>query len=223
MHVTFREVAQRMGLQTVRAIFPEDVDICLNFAIITKTRNIVAENAQTVNDLIVRANADISQLNALRNLAKKGEVSGSSLTGSGTELHPFLAKVDNSEVMFYTRFAIGYVGDNALYDCRIIEAEYLQRTLRDYCNRATKQHPVCVAVSIDEKLNVEIYNGSSKAVPNILVYNYIKTPNKVRLDEENPSNNVNCDMPDYLIQEIIELAVQYYKQTFTRPNEQKIN
>ena len=110
MHVTFREVAQRMGLQTVRAIFPEDVDICLNFAIITKTRNIVAENAQTVNDLIVRANADISQLNALRNLAKKGEVSGSSLTGGGIELHPFLAKVDNKEVMFYTRFAIGYVG-----------------------------------------------------------------------------------------------------------------
>ena len=30
-------------------------------------------------------------------------------------------------------------------------------------------------------------------------------------------------MPDYLIQEIIELAVQYYKQTFTRPNEQKVN
>lgn len=223
MHVTFREVAQRMGLQTVRAIFPEDVDICLNFAIITKTRNIVAENAQTVNDLIVRANADISQLNALRNLAKKGEVSGTSFTGDGTELHPFLANVSNNDVMFYTRFAIGYDGDKALYDCRIIEAEYLQRTLRDYCNRATKQHPICVAVNNDENVNVEIYNGKSSVKPNVIVYNYIKMPNKVKLDVDAPSNNVNCDMPDYLIQEIIELAVQYYKQTFTRPNEQKVN
>lgn len=223
MHVTFREVAQRMGLQTVRAIFPEDVDICLNFAIITKTRNIVAENAQTVNDLIVRANADISQLNALRNLAKKGEVSGSSFTGEGTELHPFLVNVSNNDVMFYTRFAIGYDGDKALYDCRIIEAEYLQRTLRDYCNRATKQHPICVAVNNDENVNVEIYNGKSSVKPNVIVYNYIKMPNKVKLDVDAPANNVNCDMPDYLIQEIIELAVQYYKQTFTRPNEQKVN
>ena len=52
MHITFRELAQRMGLHTVRAIFPEDVDICLNFAIIAKTKSIIAENAQSTNDLI---------------------------------------------------------------------------------------------------------------------------------------------------------------------------
>ena len=223
MHVTFREVAQRMGLQTVRAIFPEDVDICLNFAIITKTRNIVAENAQTVNDLIVRANADISQLNALRNLAKKGEVSGSSLTGGGTELHPFLAKVDNSEVMFYTRFAIGYTGDNALYDCRIIEAEYLQRTLRDYCNRATKRYPICVSIVKDGKHSIEIYNGNSNNKPTKVVYNYIKLPAIVKYDEQVIENRVNCDLPDYLHMEIVELAIAYFRDSFAMPNEPKIN
>ncbi len=36
MHVTFRELAQQMGMQTVRAILMEDIDICLNAAIIEK-------------------------------------------------------------------------------------------------------------------------------------------------------------------------------------------
>ena len=33
MHVMFRELAQQMGMQTTRAILPEDIDICLNIAI----------------------------------------------------------------------------------------------------------------------------------------------------------------------------------------------
>ena len=41
MHVAFRELAQQMGMQTTRAILIEDIDICLNFAITTKTRNIL--------------------------------------------------------------------------------------------------------------------------------------------------------------------------------------
>jgi hypothetical protein len=219
MHITFRELAQRMGLHTVRAIFPEDVDICLNFAIIAKTKSIIAENAQSTNDLIIKANADISQLNALRNLARKKEVVVSH-KGRINDI-PFVANISNDDVMFYTRFAIGYSGENVLYDCRIIEAEYLYRTLQDYCNRPTKQHPICVAVNIDGANKVEIYNGKSLISPDRLIYNYIKMPNKVKLDEEHPENNIDCDMPDYLIQEIIEIAVQYYKQTFALPNVQK--
>ena len=37
--MTFRELAQQMGMQTVRAILMEDIDICLNAAIIEKARN----------------------------------------------------------------------------------------------------------------------------------------------------------------------------------------
>lgn len=33
MHVMFRELAQQMGMQTVRAILSEDIDICLNIAV----------------------------------------------------------------------------------------------------------------------------------------------------------------------------------------------
>ena len=33
MHVMFRELAQQMGMQTVRAILSEDIDTCLNIAV----------------------------------------------------------------------------------------------------------------------------------------------------------------------------------------------
>ena len=48
MHVTFRELAQQMGMQTVRAILMEDIDICLNAAIIEKARNVIVENVGPV-------------------------------------------------------------------------------------------------------------------------------------------------------------------------------
>ena len=59
MHVTFRELAQQMGMQTVRAILMEDIDICLNAAIIEKARNVIVENVGPVpyNDKVARQNA----------------------------------------------------------------------------------------------------------------------------------------------------------------------
>ena len=70
MHVTFRELAQQMGMQTVRAILMEDIDICLNAAIIEKARNVIVENVGPVpyNDKVARQNASISPVNALRTL-----------------------------------------------------------------------------------------------------------------------------------------------------------
>ena len=174
------------------------------------------------NDYIIKANADISQLNALRNLATKGEISGSSLTGGGTDIDPYTADVTNANVMLYTHFAVSY-DDKTLDDCRIIEAEYLQRTLRDYCNRATKRYPICVSIVKDGKHSIEIYNGNSNSKPTKVVYNYIKLPAIVKYDEQVIENRVNCDLPDYLHMEIVELAIAYFRDSFAMPNEPKIN
>ena len=222
MHITFRELAQRMGLQTARAIYNEDIDICLNHSIMAKARSIISQNAQTANDYIIKANADISQLNALRNLATKGEISGSSLTGGGTDIDPYTADVTNDKVMLYTHFAVSY-DNKSLDDCRIIEAEYLQKTLRDYCNRATKRYPICVSIVKDGKHTIEIYNGNSNSKPTKVVYNYIKLPAVVKYDEQIIENRVNCDLPDYLHIEIVELAIAYFRDSFAMPNEPKIN
>ena len=124
--------------------------------------------------------------------------------------------------MLYTHFAVSY-DNKTLDDCRIIEAEYLQRTLRDYCNRATKRYPICVSIVKDGKHSIEIYNGNSNSKPTKVVYNYIKLPAVVKYDEQVIENRVNCDLPDYLHMEIVELAIAYFRDSFAMPNEPKIN
>lgn len=137
MHLSFRSIGQMMGMQNVRTAFAESIDICLNFAIINKARRIVAENATTSNDYIAKFNADISQLNSLRTLFDKKNKTIESLTGEGTRLNPYSIVLDDADVMYYTRFSLSYDGKNT-NDCRLLEADYLLRTLDDFCNRPTK-------------------------------------------------------------------------------------
>ena len=33
MHVMFRQLAQQMGMQTIRAILPSEIDACINVAV----------------------------------------------------------------------------------------------------------------------------------------------------------------------------------------------
>lgn len=143
MHVTFRELAQQMGMQTVRAILMEDIDICLNAAIIEKARNVIVENVGPVpyNDKVARQNASISPVNALRTLYTAGTVNGGDITGGGTEVDPYKINIDSDGIMLYTGFQVSYNG-KTIYDCRIIEAEDLGQTLRDFCNRAAKDAPI---------------------------------------------------------------------------------
>ena len=185
MHVTFRELAQQMGMQTVRAILMEDIDICLNAAIIEKARNVIVENVGPVpyNDKVARQNASISPVNALRTLYTAGTVNGGDITGGGTEVDPYKINIDSDGIMLYTGFQVSYNG-KTIYDCRIIEAEDLGQTLRDFCNRAAK----------DE----------------LVKYLYIKEPAKVKFDEDREEDWVNCDLPPYLHMEIVMRAVQIY-------------
>lgn len=212
MHLSFRSIGQMMGMQNVRTAFAESIDICLNFAIIHKARRMVVENATTSNDYIAKFNADISQLNSLRTLFDKKNKTIDSLTGEGTKLNPYSIILDDADVMYYTRFSLSYDGKNT-NDCRLLEADYLLRTLDDFCNRPTKKYPACVAININNKLNLELYTGGNNKPTNI-IYNYIRKPATVIYNEENSENNVDCDLPEYLHEEIVELAIQYYKSSF---------
>ena len=41
MHIMFRQLAQQMGMQNVRAILPEQIDLLLNTAIIDVVNEII--------------------------------------------------------------------------------------------------------------------------------------------------------------------------------------
>lgn len=70
MHTWFRQYAQQMGMQHVRGILPEQIDIVINTAITDIVNQILSENVGISNDRVVTDNSKVSQLNALRTLYK---------------------------------------------------------------------------------------------------------------------------------------------------------
>lgn len=68
MHVMFRQYAQQMGMQNVRAILPEQIDLLLNTSIMDVTNQVIKENIGITNDRVITDNSKIGQINALRSL-----------------------------------------------------------------------------------------------------------------------------------------------------------
>lgn len=74
MHVWFRQYAQQMGLQNVRAILPEQIDLLINTSITDTVNQLIRDNIGVTNDRVITDNSKIGQLNALRSLYKVIEV-----------------------------------------------------------------------------------------------------------------------------------------------------
>lgn len=74
MHMMFRQLAQQMGMQNVRAILPEQIDLLLNTAIIDVVDEIIKRNIASTNDRVITDNSKIGQINALSTLYKNAEV-----------------------------------------------------------------------------------------------------------------------------------------------------
>ena len=70
MHVWFRQYAQQMGMQNVRAILPEQIDLLINSSITDTINQIITQNIGVTNDRIITDNSKIGQINALRSLYK---------------------------------------------------------------------------------------------------------------------------------------------------------
>lgn len=68
MHIMFRQYAQQMGMQNVRAILPEQIDLLLNTSIMDITNQVIKENIGITNDRVITDNSKIGQINALRSL-----------------------------------------------------------------------------------------------------------------------------------------------------------
>lgn len=215
MHITFRELGQQMGIQTTRAIFSENIDICINFAIDAKTRSILRQNVGTgFPDKVARDNAKASPINGLYTLYTHGKIEKNNIKGTGTKYEPFSAIIDSNPVYLYTGFDCGY-SDNNVVHCRLIERDLLFDTIDDFCNRPSKRFPIVTVSGSETNLIVDIYTGTTdKAVkPDSIIYTYIKKPATVVLDEEDENNSISCDLPEFLHKDIVTDAVNYYLQS----------
>lgn len=74
MHVWFRQYAQQMGMQNVRAILPEQIDLLINTSISDTINQLIRENIGLTNDRIITDNSKLGQINALRTLYRVTEL-----------------------------------------------------------------------------------------------------------------------------------------------------
>lgn len=241
MHIVFRGFAQKMGMQNIRAILDEDIDICLNTAIIETVRTILQESVpqDRYSERLIRQNLSVSPINALRTLYSELVVNAESID---TLINPILGETINTEdikevpasetnpyIITFNSFSydlilhllgvkVSYI-NNTLYDCRIIEAEDLGSVMRDYCNRPTYDAPVATMINGDVSSGIRIYTGcSSKAnrgksnfrKPEAVHILYIKKPAEVKYNKHNPADNINCDLPVYLHDEVVMKAANVY-------------
>lgn len=224
MHVTFRELAQQMGIQTVRAILPENIDICLNIAIVDIVKEIIATTVgyHPQNDKITRNNAAVASINGLRTLYKKNTIIAN-FQGEGSMMNPFTTDIIDFSVMIYTGFKVSYDG-KTLYDCRIIENEDLGQTIHDYCNRPTKEHPICNVYGKDNSIKIDFVTGANTfAKPTHIQYLYIEQPVTVLYDEEDTTKNINCNLPIHLHQDVVKRAVDVYLRSIGAISKSKNN
>lgn len=203
MHEMFRVLGQQMGLERVRGILEESIDVCLNTAINEITDSLIRSNVQTIyKDKITIQDNPISPVNGVSTLYK--ELDNLVNTKSGQ-----VVVLTISDVRYIYGFSISYPGTNTYKQCRIIEPDRVEITLDDYCSRASKQYPIVTVIDVNEnsdEYKIRVYAGKSD-ISSIRV-KYIKNPVKVSLID-----NIGCDLPEHLHKDIVELAVTKYLQS----------
>ena len=83
MHKMFRQYAQQMGMQNVRAILPEQIDLLINNSISDTINQVITQNIGITNDRVISDASKLNQVNALKSLYKvwKGSISAATVKG----------------------------------------------------------------------------------------------------------------------------------------------
>lgn len=179
MHINFRQYAQQMGMQNVRAIFPEQIDILLNTSIMDTVNQLIRENIGVTNDRQVTDNSKIGQINALRTLFKVDEVNiviGTNFTYDSTKrLSGLIKHTGTTEAntqdsvygnpMFLVDLSINYTNttDDIVtnwYPVRIIDDIYLADTLNDFILKNRWRSPIA---TVYKNFTTELYIDKFKA------------------------------------------------------------
>lgn len=254
MHTTFRTIGQQMGMQLVRGVLPESIDIYINDVIIEKTQTELLQGVRTaMQDSVNTQSSTMSTVNTFRNLYRTSRYLLSyedidTETGMVIKNNPLInfynkkngytiiriptvndtnLNINSDEFrispMMFLGFSIEY-GDTERGNpvaCRMIGADVLETTLRDYCNGASKDAPIVCLTSVPSVSNsvertdtisneqIELYTNTHNLQISALNIKYIKVPNVVKYDLD-LANCVNCDLPAYTHFNIVERAVMKF-------------
>ena len=237
----FRQYAQQMGMQNVRAILPEQIDLLINNSINDTINQVITQNIGTTNDRVITDNSKLNQINALKSLYKvwKGKVTlGTAKTNyiasyelpinafkrSGTYNNDGVNS-DSISYIYIVDLSISYKKDSDfisnIFPIRIIDDMYLADVVNDFILHPTFRSPV--ATVHDNTIELYIDKPDSSVAPfkfqgcdvNEIRLSYIAKPSQVKFLEDIKGTNVDCDLPEYLHVDIVKHAVELYRTAVT--------
>lgn len=234
MHVWFRQYAQQMGMQNVRAILPEQIDLLINTSITDTINQIITQNIGVTNDRVITDNSKIGQINALRSLYKVIEViadpdNGDEPFSKGNidTIYNIIANfrdIDGEEpgqefeYLYLVDLAINYkTSTNKItnyFPVRLIDDAFLADTLNDFILKPRVRTPIAVIYNNKIQLYInDIVNTGlpQNLIPNVLRISYIGKPAKVAYLSDVGGTNVDCDLPEYMHVDILKHAVDLYR------------
>ena len=162
-----------MGMQLIRGILPESIDVYINDVIIEKTQQELLSGIRTaLQDSVNTQASTMSPINTFRTLYRSvrykidtsnvdENVHKVSFYNESNGFHIINIPTVDSDIeidereykinpMMFLGFSVEY--DNTLRGnavaCRLIGSDVLETTLRDYCNGASKDSPIVCLSSI---------------------------------------------------------------------------
>ena len=234
MHVWFRQYAQQMGMQNVRAILPEQIDNLINTSIKDTIDEVINKSVGTTNDRVITDNAKLANINALRTLYRVKiytPIDSNTINIYANNPYSISSKTifSSETVLYYVDFSIKYdLGDNKesrLFPIRIIDDSYLADVLNDWVLAPRMRTPVMVIYNDDtssadaKDSKFDIYIGDNDSIPTIastakikaIRCSYIKSPKKVAYLSDVGGTNVDCDLPEQLQIPMLKHAVDLYR------------
>lgn len=184
MHQMFRQYAQQMGMQNVRAILPEQIDLIINNSISDTINQVITQNIGITNDRVISDASKLNQVNALKSLYKVWKGSIADVTIKGKEKTSYIISFQlplnnfkttgsytddgNSSTaisfLYMVDLSINYKKSDFItnvFPVRIIDDQFVADVVNDFVLAPTMRSPMA---SIHDNL-VELYIDKADAKP----------------------------------------------------------
>lgn len=184
MHKMFRQYAQQMGMQNVRAILPEQIDLLINNSISDTINQVITQNIGITNDRVISDASKLNQVNALKSLYKVWKGSIADVTIKGKEKTSYIISFqlplsnfkttgtytddENSSTaisfLYVVDLSINYKKSDFVtnvFPVRIVDDQFVADVVNDFVLAPTMRSPMA---SIHDNL-VELYIDKADAKP----------------------------------------------------------